>query len=228
MRPGIGLALMLLAPLPAGAEGVRDTPRAVDVFAGLSGYADLPPDRYGTPADPAPGELGLLLVSRILRNVCLGIEAGQGIAAVTPEGFAPHSAAFWLMGDATPKQGGPVVLSSTGEIALDEDDGHPAIELRPAPSGMTCRVNWRIPGELDDATKLRLGEIVTDWLPWEYALVAAGRPERMRDPAIPILVEWDRPCGDRWCAMTALYHPRTGDVTLTTTLDITDVEGNRP
>lgn len=227
----IGRAVLfsaLVLPLGAAADGVRDTPRALEVFAAVSGYSDISDGRYGTPAAPAPSELGVIMVSRMFRNVCLGIEAGASLETVLPAGFSIHSSAFWLMGDDTPRTGGPLVLSSTGDIAQDEDDGHPSIELRPDAGGMICRINWRMPEALGQAQQAAISDLIATWVPWEYALVAAARPEPAGDPSMSRLLEWDRPCGDRWCAMSALFSLGRGDISLSTTLDITDIEGDRP
>jgi hypothetical protein len=230
MIPRAAIGLCLVLPTTAVAQGVHDRPRALDIFTGLAelGYSDLAPDRYGTPANPVPNELGMLLVSRMFRTVCLGLESGAPLDAVMPDGFDNHTLSFWLMGDDTPREGGPIILSSTGDIATDEDDGHPYVELSPDAGGMTCRVSWRIPGPLETTTQSNIAELIATWLPWEYALVDAARPEVATDPGMSRLIEWDRPCGERWCEMTALFSLGSGDVSLTTTLNITGIEGTRP
>ncbi len=41
-------------------------------------------------------------------------------------------------------------------------------------------------------------------------------------------VEWDRMCGDRWCGFEVRYEFPSGPIVLSTTLNITSIQGPRP
>ena len=222
------LPALLLLPVTALAQTSppADMPRAHGFAAPPAGYADIRPDAHGTPADPAPTEMGALLVMRMFQTVCLGLERGESLDAVTAEGFAAYAASPYYFADIEPAEMGDLVLSPTGDIDADEAAGHPTIALMEVDTGMDCRIEWSPVGE----TRLdAVPELVEVWLPWDLALIRASRPTLGVSPTTD-LVEWDRPCNGRWCRLDASYaidgsHPR---LALSTTLDITAIGGDRP
>ena len=223
------LALSLVFPVSALAQTAApaDSARARGFDAPPSGYADIRPDDHGTPADPAPTELGALLVMRMFQTVCLGLERRAELGAVLPRGFAAFAAGPYLFAEAVPAADGDLVLSPTGNIDADEAAGHPTVLLTVAETGMDCRVEWLPRGE---ATRLdAIPGLVQAWFPWELALIRVSRPPVAAWPMTD-LVEWDRPCNGRWCRVEASYalegaRPR---LSLSTTLDITGIGGKRP
>ena len=231
-RASTALAIALtVVPVAGTSEGLRDQPRAIDLFAQVSGYADLAPDRFGEPAAPAPNELGTVLLSRIFRTVCLGLENGMALEAVMPPGFSAEMASEHYWGDAEDAPNLPnlgTVLSVTGFIDTDEAAGHPWITIRPHPDGTDCKIDWKIPGTLQDQTMANMADVLVGWLPYEYALVSADRPFLGQDPSWSNSVLWDRPCGDRWCSMSTLYGLGRGEVQISTVINLTDIQGERP
>ncbi len=209
---------------------LRDTPRALEVFAGVQGYDDLLPDLYGTVSQPVPTELGALMVLRMFRNVCLGLEQGAALADITPNGFAPYVTLPFSFGDlAEPDYGsGSRVLSFTGSIDADEDNGHPFIWLRPEETGMTCRVEWHPGPDVPEDRQHAMADMLNQWAPWQFALIHASRPNLASDPPPSDVTEWDRPCGDRWCPVVILYSFSGGQISIETALNITDIEGDHP
>ena len=208
---------------------VRDQARSIEAFRCVSGYEMFSPDRHGTPASPSPTELGFTLVLRMFRNVCLGIERGDPLDDLMPEGFqAYHSSPYyWGDPDAT-RQGDTTVLSSTGDMEKDENGGHPAVWLEPGTGGLTCKVQWRVPDEMSTESRQAIASLIVHWLPWALALVPASRPSMVEPAALSDAIEWDRPCQDRWCPAAARYSLSKGDITMQMTLDITNIEGTRP
>ena len=229
----VSLVLALLLPLAAAAQTASapplpERPRALALFDGLRGYADFPPDRTGTPAQPHANELGFSLVIRMFRTVCMDLEDGAPLDGAMPDGFAPYPMAVYYWGpDAEPK-GDIVVLSSTGSIDRDEAEGRPAFWLTPSSSGMGCQVEWTIASELSPSSQSTMVEMIEHWLPWRMALVRADRPNLVPEPAPFGLIEWDRPCGNGWCAVTARYDLPGGTLALDTKLAIADFGGARP
>jgi hypothetical protein len=209
-------------------RAVRDTPRSVEVFARSPDYTTFSADRYGTPGTPFADELGFWLVVQMFRSVCLGIETGASVDAVLPEGFSAHNFAPYFFGPDTPPNGDVVVLSSTGDIELDEDGGHPAIWLEPDPAGMTCKAAWILAEPLSPESQTAIANLITQWMPWALTLVPASRPTASNEHAINDGIEWDRPCQDKWCPATAFYSLPSGNITLQMTLNITGIEGERP
>ncbi|GAB5445347.1 hypothetical protein [Gymnodinialimonas sp.] len=233
------LLLIALAPLPAPAQSgfvfgepptMTNAPRALEIFAHIEGYAEFTPDRHGTPTQPLPTTLGTDLVMRIFRNTCLGAERGLPHDAITPQGFAPYETLPYSFGDVTaPNDGqGSHVLSSTGSIDADEEIGHPFIWLTPEPTGMTCRVEWHMGPDLPEDAQAAIASYLDGWVPWAFALVHAAAPYLGTTTPPSHVAEWDRPCGDRWCPMVVLYSFSGGYMTIETTLNITDIQGDRP
>ncbi|WP_224815490.1 hypothetical protein [Hasllibacter sp. MH4015] len=213
-----------------GQPALRDTPRAIEIFSGLTGYGDLLPDLYGTPINPNSTELGALMVQRHFRNVCLGLEQGAPLAQVTPAGFASYPLFPYSFGDISDPFDGPGdrVLSPTGSIDADEDNGHPFLWLRPDPLGMTCRVEWHPTGGIPEDRYGPVANVFDIWAAWQFAMVAATRPTMDLAPRRGNATEWDRPCGERWCPVTIIYSLPRGPITMETTLNIVDIEGPRP
>jgi len=208
---------------------VRDQPRSIEVLACVSGYETFSPDRFGTLASPRPNELGFLLLLRMFRNVCLGLERGETLDAVMPEGFAAYHSSPYYFGDPdATRHGNTTVLSSTGDIDKDEEGGIPVFWLEPGIGGMTCRVEWRIVEEMSPESRQGIAGLLAHWVPWELALVRAERPLLLGQPALSDFMEWDRPCQGRWCPATAYFDLSRGEVTMRMILNITDIEGERP
>ncbi|MBF9035085.1 hypothetical protein HKCCE2091_12635 [Rhodobacterales bacterium HKCCE2091] len=232
----IGAALA--SPVAAAAQqgsapegpGPWDRPRLATILDFPLGYDDMADaGRFGTVAAPGQNELGLTLVLRMFANVCVGLEEGAPLAAVLPDGFAAYDQSDYLFGTATPATDSPYVLSPTGNIDADETGGHPTFWLRDSGTGMGCQLEWRFaPDDLPEAQRSTMAAVVREWLPYQMALVRASRPELSPSPPLFGLQEWDRPCGDRWCPMTAHYDMRDLYLTLDTKLDITAPEGPRP
>ncbi len=210
-------------------QGVRDHPRALEIFADVSGYTDLAADRYGVPASPRSNDLGFLLVLRMFQTVCLGLEQGADLDAVMPDGFASyHGLPYYFADpDAVPR-GDTIVLSSTGDIDQDEAGGHPAIWLDPAATGMTCRLEWQMVEIPTPETQEIIVGILTRWMPWQLALVPASRPILSPETAQSDAIDWDRPCQDRWCPVRAYWSLQYGDLHMELTLNITGIGGERP
>lgn len=230
---------VLCAPVPALAQTANqfgesptlsNSPRALDIFAHVEGYAEFTPDRHGTLVQPLPTVLGTDLLMRMFRNICLGIEQGATLADVTPDGFAPYVTLPYSFGDieAPDYDPGRRVLSSTGSIDADETNGHPFIWLTPEPSGMSCRVEWHMGRDLPDDVQAGIASYLDRWVPWAFSLVHAVAPYRGITPPPSHVMEWDRPCGDRWCPMVVLYSFSSGRISIDTTLNITSIQGTRP
>lgn len=220
--------LAVPAIAPAQEPTVRDAPRSFEVFSRAPGYETSPPDQFGTPAEPFPNELGFWLVVQMMRSVCLGIEEGAAAEAVLPDQFAAYSFAPYFFGPDAPPRGDKVVLSSTGDIELDEAGARPAIWLEPAPGGMTCKIEWRVGEALSPESQMAIANLITKWMPWALAFVPASRPITTDNPATSDGIEWDRPCQDRWCPATAFYNLPSGDITLQMTLNITGIGAGPP
>ena len=218
IRAVLTCAAFAFAALPAPLAAQTALPRAAEIFAGVTGYADLGADRVGTPARPVPGEMGALLLLRMFRNTCLGLESGASLDAAMPEGFAAYAASPYSLGGSEPAVDGRMVLSATGSIDIDETEGHPVIWLRPNGERTICQVEWRLaegfPSDRHDVMAL----LLTQWLPWEFALVRATPPALQPGAPVFDVVEWDRPCGGAWCPMTVLYDLPGGSISLETTL----------
>ncbi|ABD55889.1 hypothetical protein [Jannaschia sp. CCS1] len=210
--------------------GLRDTPRALELFDDIQGYADLAPERHGTVDQPLQTELGTHLLLRAFRNVCLGIEQGRALADVMPGDFAPYVTLPYSFGDIEEPDYGPGrrVLSSTGSIDTDEDEGRPFIWLAPDPAGLSCRIEWHIDGNLPEARQHAIASYLDNWVPWQFALVHGSRPVLGTAPMPSHVSEWDRPCGDRWCPLVILYSFVGGQISVETVLNITDIEGDLP
>jgi hypothetical protein len=229
--PILVLGLCLLAPGAAVAQlgPPSERPRAVDIFGAIDGYDDVAqPDRYGTVMDPARNELGLYLVTRAFRNVCLGLEGGRPLDAVMPPLYAAYGQSAYYFGDETAADTGNLVLSPTGDIDADEDDGHPTFWLRPAPGGMTCQMEWTFAPELDESRQDAMAHFLEDWLPFAFALVPANRHEAASGSPLFGFAEWDRSCLGRWCPMTVNFRLGAASITIGTTLNITGIEGTAP
>ncbi|MBY4892816.1 hypothetical protein KUL25_08570 [Rhodobacteraceae bacterium N5(2021)] len=233
------LLLIALAPLPASAQSgfvfgqppaATDTPRALDIFSHIEGYAEFTAERHGAVTQPLATELGTDLLLRIFRNTCLGIERGQSLAEITPNGFAPYETLPYSFGDVTAPlfTPGRRVLSPTGSIDADEGNGHPSIWLAPEETGMTCRIEWHIGPDVPEARQQSIANYLQQWVPWSFALIHASRPFAGGTPPLTSATEWDRPCGDRWCPMTIVHSFPAGRISIETTLNITDIEGSAP
>ncbi|MGR3796138.1 hypothetical protein [Vannielia sp. SX4] len=212
MRRALALWLALF-PVAAAAQAITDTPRMLEAAAGLSGYADLQPERFGTPAAPHPNEMGAVLLLRMFRNTCLASEAGAPVEDVLPPGFAAYDSGPYLFG--TPDRStGTTYLSATGDVVRDEEEGHPSIAL----SG-SCRVEWRLPAPIGEEPARRLRYILAEHFPYVFALTRASRPEVTSPPGISTFIEWDRPCGGQWCPTSLIFDPKSGLIILTTRLN---------
>ena len=211
-----------------GADATTAMPRAWLTFDALRGYDDLPPERHGTPAQPDPSELGMLLVMRMFRNVCLGLERGAALDSVMPPGFAAHASGPYLFGADAPAGSNTRILSATGSAERDETEGRPTVSLRPARTGMSCAIEWYVPQGMEPNHAQALALVVRDWLPYRMALVRASPPALSAAPPPSDVIEWDRPCADAWCPVTAIYTLSDILVRLETRLTITDIGGNRP
>jgi hypothetical protein len=230
MRAAMVAACMALPLASHGQErSVRDQPRSIEIFDGVSGYETFSPDRFGTLASPRPNELGFLLVLRMFHNVCLGLERGETLDSVMPEGFAAYHSSPYYFGDPdAARHGDTTVLSSTGDIEKDEDGGSPAIWLEPGSGGMNCKVEWRIAEEMSPESRLGIAGLLAHWVPWELALVRASPPQDMGQPELIDFIEWDRPCQGRWCPAAAIYTLSRDEVIMWMTLNVTDIEGASP
>lgn len=238
-RPLLASLALLAVPGAASAQtdfvfgapsALRETPRALDVFRDVGGYAEFTADRHGTVTQPLVTELGADLLMRMFRNICLGIERGASLADVTPEGFAPYATLPYSFGDiaAPDYEPGRRVLSFTGSIDADEENGHPVLWLQPENTGMTCQIEWHVGPDVPDDRQGSIATYFDEWVPWAFALVHASRPNRTTDAPRANVTEWDRPCGDRWCPMTITYNFPAGRISVDTTLNITDIQGARP
>jgi hypothetical protein len=229
MRAALAAAFLAMPVESHGQEhAVRDHPRSFEVFGDVSGYETFSPERFGTLASPRANELGFLLVLRMFRNVCLGLERGEALDAIMPADFAAyHSSPYFFGPDAT-RRGNTTVLSSTGDIEKDEDGGKPSIWLEPGAGGMTCTVEWRIAEEMSPESRQAIAGLISQWAPWELALVPASRPLPPDQSALSDAIEWDRPCQGRWCPATASYNLPGGELTMRMTLNIADIGGQRP
>ena len=230
MRAALAAACLAMPVASHGQERSDcDQPRSIEVFGCVSGYEMFSPDRFGTLASPRPNTLGFSLVLRMFRNVCLGLERGETLDAVMPEGFAAYHSSPYYWGDPDARRhGDKTVLSSTGNIEKDEDGGNPAIWLEPETGGMTCKVEWRIAEEMSPDNQQFIARRLAQWMPWAFALVRATNPEDLDQSALTNFIEWDRPCQGRWCPVTAIYTLSSGEVTIQMILNITDIEGVRP
>lgn len=222
LRCALALGLALGPALPAPAQAIGEVPRMLGATAGIRGYDDLPPDRFGTPAAPRPDALGVVLLLRMFRNTCLGLEAGRPLAAAMPPGFSAHGSGAYLFGqpgsaDTT------IYLSSTGDVARDEDEGHPAIALRGGAEGVTCRIEWRMPAPLDTVGQEAVAHLLGEHFPYLFALVRYSRPvpDALAGPGT--LIEWDRPCRGAWCPTSVIHALSDGQIVLTTRLNIEGV-----
>lgn len=221
----------LVGCLPAQAQqtGIFERPRMIDQFAPITGYSDLSPDRFGPATTPKPTELGIFLVLRMFRTVCQGIENGEALARLMPPGFAAYDGAKYYFGPDAATRGVTIVLSPTGDIDADENRGHPTLWLDPDAAGMTCRVEWTIPEEIDPKTQQTMARILEQWVPFELSLVRFSRPLLMPSPSQSDLFEWDRPCQGQWCPLTLHYDlSKRRYVTIKTTLNVISIEGERP
>ncbi len=238
MLRGLAPALVLALAVPAHGQssfefgsagpGPEPHPRAAEIFADVQGYADLSTDRHGTVAQPVSHELGLILILRMFRNVCLGLERGAPLDDVMPPGFAAYAQSPYLFGEIQPATDGPQVLSPTGSIDADEDNGHPTIWLSPGETRMNCRLEWRAAAAFPEDRQTGMALFLDDWLPYTLSLVRASRPALVSPPSPFDATEWDRPCGDRWCPVTVIFDLPDGFVSLETRLNITDIESVRP
>ncbi len=227
IRTGL-TALLLLLPLAASGQGIADAPRAVQMFAPVQGYADLTEDRFGTPAAPFSTELGLVLVSRMFRNTCLGIERGEALDDAMPPGFAAYESNAFFMGLEPTGDMDRMALSASGDIDTVDANGHPIIELSAHATGMSCRLEWQMKEPPAADRQDGMAVYMEHWLPFEFALVRVERPSMSATPQITSFAEWDRPCGTRWCKMTAIHNMSRGEVILETTLNITSIGGTTP
>jgi hypothetical protein len=220
----------VLNPVTSHGEerSIRDQPRSFEIFAGVLGYETFLPDRFGSLANPRPNELGFLLVLRMFRNVCLGLERGEPLDAILPEDFAAYHSSTYLFGPGAKGGGSTTVLSPTGDIEKDEDSGNPAIFLKPDAGGMTCKIEWRVAEEFSQESQRAIASLFIQWVPWELALVRASPPHNLDQPAFSDAIEWDRPCQGQWCPANAFYNLASGEVTMQMTLNITEIEGVRP
>lgn len=226
---GLGLAQMAVGQsLADPASGPLDQPRAMTLFASAQGYDDLPEARHGTLMAPDQNELGLLLVFRMFRNVCLGLENGASLAEVLPDPFVGYDQSSYFFAEPVAPQGGSIAASPTGDVDLDEGNGHPVFWIKPDAAGMTCKIEWYFDPDLPDSTVAAMADLLDTWLPFGLALARASRPLPQLDPAMPDLTEWDRPCNDRWCRLDVLRDLGRGFVSIETLLDRTTPEGDRP
>ncbi|MBS8227655.1 hypothetical protein [Vannielia litorea] len=207
------LALWLALAPAAAAQEITETPRMLETTAGIAGYEDLQPERFGTPATPRPDEMGAILLLRIFRNTCLAAEAGAPPEAVLPSGFAAYGARAYLFGTPGPRTP-TTYLSATGDILRDEEEGHPSIAL-----GESCRIDWRLPTPPGEETARHMRYILTEHFPYIFALTRASRPEPSQPPGIATFIEWDRPCHGQWCPTSLIFDPSGGQITLTTRLN---------
>lgn len=222
------LCLFMPNALLAQERAIRDVPTVTEIFEGHTGYEMFSSERHGRFDKPLATELGFSLVLRMFRNICLGLERGAPLAAVTPEGFEAYNFSPYFFGPETPPRGDSLVLSSTGDIARDEDEGRPAIWLDPGTGGMTCTMEWRIVEDVSPQSQQAIAELITAWMPWELSLVRASKPLLASPTPLFDAIEWDRPCQGRWCPAMAIYDLTGGMVTLRMTLNIMDVEGEVP
>lgn len=223
----LGLLALGLLPLPAAAQGISEVPRAAVIFERVTGYDDISEERSGPLTRPFSNELGIWSVMRLFRNVCIGIERGEPLDVVLPPGFAAFDQSEYYWGNPVPAASGRLVLSPTGSIDEDETAGHPALWISPRPTGTECRVEWRA-GEMPDETQGYMAALLNTWLPYGHAAAIASRPWLGPDFNRSDFIEWDRPCGDRWCPLTTLYALDDGEIQIATILNITDIGGARP
>ena len=212
---------------PAQDRSVRDEPRSFEVFERFPGYELFSADRHGPMVKPHANELGFSLVLRMFRTVCLAVEQGEDPKDVAPEGYSVHNFNTYFFGPGTPPSGEKVALSSTGDIEMDEDDGLPSIWFEPRSTGMICGIDWPAKDMTPDSQQAIAG-LILHWLPWELALVRASRPMTLYEPPLSDAIEWDRPCGNRWCPLSAFYSLSRGEVFMRMTLNITEIAGPRP
>ncbi|MDU8926055.1 hypothetical protein RXV86_01520 [Alisedimentitalea sp. MJ-SS2] len=229
MGAALAAACLTLPGTVLGQEGgLRDQPRSFEIFAHATDYEGFSSERHGTLANPQPNELGFLLVLRMFRTVCLGLERGAALDAVVPPGFSAHHSAPYYFGPDAARRGDKLVLSATGDVEKDEDGGHPAIWLEPRTGGMECALDWRIAADMSPDSQRAIATLLARWVPWEMALLPASRPQLLEQPALSDAIEWDRPCMGRWCPTSAFFSLSRGDISLRTILNITAIEGTRP
>lgn len=225
----LGALLLCAGGAFAQAGAPSDQPRAVDLFSRDLGYEYLAqPDRYGTVTDPFRNELGLHLLVETFRNVCFGLERGDALEAALPPGYSAYGQNAYYFADEDAEEIGNIVLSPTGDIDVDEENGHPTFWLRPGTLGMNCRIEWTFEADLPDATQDAMAFYLEEWLPLAFALVPADRHELATGRPLYAFAEWDRYCLGRWCPMTVNIRLGTATVILETTLNITGFEGTAP
>ena len=223
-------ALALALPLVAAAQGTGDlgagppapaeAPRTASLLDNVTGYADLMPDFYGTPDAPKPNDLGMLMVMRIFQNVCLGLERGVPLEQAMPPGFTGYHRSNYMFGDGSRDPVGAAVLSATGDIDADETNGHPTVWIAPNKGSVTCRAEWRVPGDIPDDTQQAMAIVLEDWFPFIFALVRVSRPLMTGAPTVNDAVDWDRPCGDLWCPVRTIFQGDRGYFSVETRLNI--------
>ena len=220
--------LAALVALP-GAGGAQETgPRALALFAPARGYDDLPPERFGPPSAPVANELGLVLMLRMFRNVCLGLERGDTLQEVMPPDFDAYNMVAYMQivgGDSGSRA---LVLSPTGDVDADEAAGTPTFTLLPTGDRFSCTLERQLTEDLPDDRQAGMAMFFENWLPYALALVRASRPHLGPEPLLFDAAEWDRPCGDGWCPLQVIYDLPGGYVSLTTTIDIATIAGDLP
>lgn len=204
---------MALVPAAAAAQEISHSQRILEAAAGIAGYEDLQPERFGTASTPRPDEMGAVLLLRIFRNTCIAAEAGAPPEAVMPPGFAAYGSGAYLFGTPGPATG-TTYLSATGDVERDEEEGHPSIAL-----GGSCRVEWHFPAPAGEDAERRFRYILFEHFPYAFALTRVSRPDPVTPPGMATVVEWDRPCRGKWCPTSLIFDPRGGSVVLTTRLN---------
>lgn len=229
IRAGVlsGFMTLSLSGLVAAQGAITDAPRTLEIFVPATGYADLAdPDRFGTPAQPLPHELGLALAVRTFKNTCFALERGESLEAAMPPGFAAYETNAYLFGTEPTGESASLTLSATGDIDVDETEGYVTFRISPGESGIRCLVEWRLATLPEPDRQLGMARYVEAWLPYELSLIRVERPILSMEPGVSGTAEWDRPCGDRWCPLTVNYFFDDGLMTLATRLNISEIEGS--
>lgn len=226
----IVLGTSLAAPLAAqdGATPPFDMPRSTALFAGQAGWETLDAERFGTPEVPKINELGMFLVQRMFRAVCTGIEAGKTPEEVLPEGFSGYNDFDYLMALPGEARAGRDVYSLTGSEETDEIETHPAFHLREGVTGVTCALVWWLPDDIPEDRQAPMASMIAQWMPYEMSLVRVTKPDLGNAAPPSHHLEWDRPCGDAWCPVSATYIMRGGPMRLETLLNIKKIAGGTP
>lgn len=232
IRVALLCGALVYAPVAQAQDAVGEIPlpRSVAFFQGVEGYGDLAPDRFGTPARPAQDDFGVVMLVRMLHNVCGGLERGAAFEDVIPDGFATYPSFEYSLGETPAPLAEPsdyVALSVTGSIDTDEQEGHPYMFLGPRNGMMDCTLRWHFDGVASAERHLQMAIRLHTNPPGVLGLVPYS------DTNVNVLptgifvnfLQFDRFCGGQWCALNMTYNLQDGEVSFSTALNIPTIQG---